>query len=39
MKVTRGDNLKHRKLHEEGYLQRVPAEQGEYAQERARHQG
>ena len=31
MKVTRGDNLKHRKLHEEGYLQRVPAEQGEYA--------
>lgn len=31
MKVTESDNLKHRKLQKEGYLQRVPAEQGEYA--------
>lgn len=31
MKVTGSDNLKHRKLQKEGYLQRVSAEQGEYA--------
>ena len=31
MKVTESDNLKHRKLQKEGYLQRVSAEQREYA--------
>ena len=31
MKVTGSDNLKHRKLQKGGYLQRVSAEQGEYA--------
>ncbi len=32
MKVTESDNLKHRQLPTEGYLQRVSAEQGEYAE-------
>jgi len=32
MKVTESDNLKHRQLLEEGYLQRVSAEQREYAE-------
>lgn len=32
MKVTEGDDLKHRKLQYEGYLQRVSAEQREYAE-------
>ena len=32
MKVTEGDNLKHRQLRFEGYLQRVSAEQREYAE-------
>jgi RNA-directed DNA polymerase len=32
MKVTEGDNLKHRQLRIEDYLQKVPAEQGEYAE-------
>ena len=32
MKVTESDNLKHRQLREEGYLQRVSAEQREYAE-------
>lgn len=32
MKVTESDNLKHRQLREEGYLQRVSAEQKEYAE-------
>ena len=31
MKVTKSGNLKHRKLQKEGYLQRVSAEQREYA--------
>ncbi|ABI68349.1 group II intron reverse transcriptase/maturase [Syntrophomonas wolfei] len=31
-KVTESDNLKHRQLREEGYLQRVSAEQREYAE-------
>jgi len=31
MKVTKSGNLKHRKPQDEGYLQRVPAEQGGYA--------
>lgn len=32
MKVTESDNFKHRQLREEGYLQRVSAEQREYAE-------
>lgn len=32
MKVTDSDKLKHRQLQSEGYLQRVPAERGEYAE-------
>ncbi len=32
MKVTESDNLKHRQLLKEGYLQRVSAEQREYAE-------
>jgi len=32
MKVTESDNLKHRQLPTEGYLQRVSAEQREYAE-------
>ena len=32
MKVTESDNLKHRQLREEGYLQRASAEQREYAE-------
>jgi len=32
MKVTESDNLKHRQLFNEGYLQRVSAEQKEYAE-------
>jgi hypothetical protein len=32
MKVTKSDNLKHRQFHNEGYLQRVSAEQREYAE-------
>jgi RNA-directed DNA polymerase len=32
MKVTESDNLKHRQLRDEGYLQRVSAEQKEYAE-------
>mgnify|MGYP001445106067 FL=1 len=35
MKVTESDNLKHRQLRDEGYLQRVSAEQKEYAEVRA----
>jgi len=32
MKVTESDNLKHRQLRDEGYLQRVSAEQREYVE-------
>ncbi|MCE5331147.1 MAG: group II intron reverse transcriptase/maturase [Bacteroidales bacterium] len=32
MKVTEGDDLKHRQLRYEGYLQRISAEQREYAE-------
>ncbi len=32
MKVTESDNLKHRQLRDEGYLQRVSAERKEYAE-------
>lgn len=32
MKVTEGDKLKYRQLRIEDYLQKVPAEQGEYAE-------
>ena len=35
MKVTQNE-IKDRQLHKEGYLQMVPAEQGEYAEASAR---
>ena len=33
MKITDSDKIKHRKLHNEGDLQKVSAEQKEYADE------